>query len=170
MTTPLFMRDVSLTLKLVTGGTTRAEHNCEAHLAEVVTNPGDDVEYATLCANGSFKSQGSPTFDLHIVAAQDWSSTGLARFLWDNQGQLAEFQYQAHGLAAVPPTASAPGMAGVVTLVGPSYGGERDTYAELDVTMPCQSKPTLAVSAFPTLDEAGLVVYEGEEELAEAAV
>jgi len=61
-------------------------------------------------------------------------------------------------------------MAGVVTLVGPSYGGERDTYAELDVTMPCQSKPTLAVSAFPTLDEAGLVVYEGEEELAEAAV
>jgi hypothetical protein len=163
MTTPLFMRDVSLTLKLVTGGTGRLEFSCDAHLAEVITNPGDDVTYATLCAQGSYKSVGQSTYDLHVVAAQDWSATGLARFLWDNEGKLAEFQYQAHGTAAIPPTAALPGMAGTVLLVGPSYGGERDTYAELDVTMPCQTRPTLAVAAFPTIAEA-----EAEEELAEA--
>jgi hypothetical protein len=153
------MRDAQLTLKLLSGST-RVPFNCDIHLAEVVTNPGDSVEYKTLCTDGSFKSAGASTYDLHIVAAQDWSTDGLARFLWDNEGELAEFQYQAHS-ETDPPAADTPGMAGVVQLVGPSYGGERDTYAELDVTMPCQTRPTLAIAAFP-------VALEAERELAEA--
>lgn len=150
MTTPLFMRDVSLTLKLISAGT-RMQFNCDAHLAEVISEPGDTVEYQTLCPTGSFSAAGKTTYQLHIVAAQDWSSTGLARFLWENDGARAEFQYQAHGVAAIPPTAALPGMAGIVTLVAPTYGGEADSYAELDVTMPCESKPTLSVAAFPAL-------------------
>lgn len=152
MTTPLFMRDVSLTLKLTTG--TRVQFNCDAHLAEIVSNPGDTVEYQTLCPTGSFSYAGKTSYELHIVAAQDWSATGLARFLWDNDGAVAEFQYQAHGIAAMPPTAGAPGMAGTCTLVAPTYGGEADTVAELEVSMPCTAKPTLVTAAFPTTAEA----------------
>lgn len=152
MTTPLFMRDVSLTLKLAAG--TRLQFNCDVHTVEVVTEPGDVVEYQTLCATGSFSSIGKSTYALHIVAAQDWSTTGLARFLWDNDGALADFQYQAHGTVVIPPTAALPGMSGSVRLVAPTYGGEADTYAELDVELPCSSRPTLNVAAFPALAEA----------------
>lgn len=151
MTTPLFMRDVSLTLKLAAG--TRLQFNCDVHLAEVLSNPGDNVEYQTLCPTGSFASVGKTTYDLHLVAAQDWSTTGLARFLWDNDGALANFQYQAHGAATIPPTALLPGMTGDVRLIAPTYGGEADTYAELEVTLPCSAKPTLITSTFPALDE-----------------
>ena len=153
MTTPLFMRDVSLTLKLLPSGPTRVQFNCDVHTAEVVSNAGDDVEYVTLCPTGSFKSVGATTFDLHLVAAQDWSTTGLARFLWDNDGATAEVQYQAHGSTVIPPTAAAPGVAGTVRLIAPNYGGERDTYAELDVTLPFTAKPTLTTAAFPALAE-----------------
>lgn len=165
MTTPLFMRDVSLTLKLVSGGVTRVQFNCDVHLAEVVSNPGDTVEYQTLCPTGSFSSVGKTSYDLHIVAAQDWSTTGLARFLWDNDGALAEFQYQAHGVAAIPPTAALPGMSGQCRLISPTYGGEADTYAELEVTLPCSSKPSLAVAAFPALAE-GETKAKGSKEAA----
>jgi len=165
MGTPLFMRDVTLTLKLLTPpGGTRVEYNCDVHTAEIVPTAGDDVSYSTLCPSGSYSSRGKTTYALHIVAAQRWDATapgGLAVFLWDHDGELAEFQYQAHG-AAVAPSATAPGMTGTVMLVAGNYGGEVDSYAELDVEFPCQSKPTKIVAAFPALDEA-------EEEAATAA-
>lgn len=155
MTTPLFMRDVSLTLQLAAG--TREEFNCDAHTAEIVTTAGDPVTYQTLCPDGSFTEIAKSSYELHIVAAQDWSATGLARFLWDHEGELAEFQYQAHGAdvaGANAPSTSQPGMTGTVRLVAPNYGGEVENYAELDVTMPCSSKPTIATAAFPAVAEA----------------
>jgi hypothetical protein len=154
MTTPLFMRDVSLTLKLVSGGATRTEFNCDVHTAEVLAAAGDVVEYRTLCPDGTFSSVSATSYSLHIVAAQDWSAGGLARFLFENDGALAEFQYQPHGATLIPPTDDFPGMTGEVRLIAPTMGGEADTYAELDVEMPCSTKPTLAVAAFPTLEEA----------------
>jgi hypothetical protein len=153
MGTPLFMRDVSLKLSLVSGGV-YAEYNCDVHTAEIVPTPGDDVTYATLCPTGSYSARGKTTYALHVVAAQTWDEAdGLAAFLWDHDGELANFQYQAHGDAVVP-SAALPGMAGEVTLVAGNYGGEVDTYAEIDVTLPCSSKPTKIVAAFPALEEA----------------
>jgi hypothetical protein len=153
------MRDVSLTLVLTTG--TVAEYNCDAHTAEIVSTPGDEVSYVTLCPDGSFTEIGRTSYALHIVAAQDWSATGLARFLWDNEGALATFTYQPHG-AAIDPSDSTPGMTGSVRLVAPNMGGEAESYAELDVTMPCTAKPTLAVAPFPAA--AAAVVSEAELE------
>jgi hypothetical protein len=166
MTSPLFMRDVSLTLKLLPAGPSRIQFNCDVHTTEVVATPGDDVSYQTLCPTGSFSNRGKSTYALHIVAAQDWSSTGLARFLWDNDGAQAEVQLQAHGAAIIPPTAAAPGMAGIVTLTAPTYGGEADTYAELEVELPFTVKPSIVTAAFPTLalDEDGQVVEVDEAE------
>jgi len=141
------MRDVTLTLTLV-GGTAES-FECDAHLCEVVAEAGDEVTYQTLCAEGSFSEIGRSSYALHVVAAQDWSSTGLARFLWENELALATFAYQAHGDATVVPSDTVPGMTGTIRLVAPNYGGEAETYAELDVTMPCTAKPTIAVAAFP---------------------
>jgi hypothetical protein len=169
MTTPLFMRDVSLTLKVLPAGPTRVQFNCDVHLAEVVSTPGDTIEYQTLCPTGSFSSVGKTTYGLHIVAAQDWSTTGLARFLWDNDGAQAEFQYQPHGAAVMPPTAAQPGMTGIVRLIAPTMGGEADTYAELEVELPCSSKPTLAVATFPALDEFGQPEADAKGSKASAA-
>ena len=147
---PLFMQDVQLTLKLVSGGT-RVEYNCDLTTAEIVSTPGDEVSVSTLCSTGSFSSIGKTTYALHIVALQRWAADGLAAFLWDNDGALADFQYQAHGSATVP-TATQPGMSGQVRLVAPSYGGESGQYAELDVTLPCSSKPTKLTAAFPAVE------------------
>jgi len=153
MSTPLFMRDVSLKLSLVSGGT-YVEYNCDVSTAEIVPTAGDEVTYSTLCPTGSYSSRGKTTYALHLVAAQRWDATdGLAAFLWDHDGELATFQYQAHGDDVVPSTAL-PGMAGEVTLVAGNYGGPVDEWAELDVTLACSNKPTKIVAAFPAADDA----------------
>jgi hypothetical protein len=146
---PLFMRDVTLNLRLASDAVgARVEYQCDVSTAEIVPSPGDEVTYSTLCAEGSYSSIGKTTYALHVVAAQRWAADGLASFLWDHDGELADFQYQAHGDGTVP-TADLPGMTGTVRLVAGNYGGEVDTYAEVDVTLPCQSKPTKIVAAFP---------------------
>jgi hypothetical protein len=154
MGTPLFMRDVTLNLRLASDSAgARAEYQCDVHTAEIVPSAGDEVTYSTLCAEGSYSSRGKTTYALHLVAAQRWAIDGLATFLWDHDGELADFQYQAHG-DGVAPDPDAPGMTGQVTLVAGNYGGEVDTYAELEVTLPCVSKPVKVTAAFPALDAA----------------
>jgi hypothetical protein len=105
---------------------------------------------------------GKTTYALHIVAVQRWAVDGLAAFLWDNDGALADFQYQAHGAGKVP-SATEPGMTGTVRLIAGNYGGEVETFAELDVELPCSSKPTKISAAFPALD-----AREADAEPAEA--
>jgi len=166
MSSPLFMQDVTLNLRLSSPGTgLRTEYNCDLSTAEIVSTPGDSVEYATLCPTGSYSQIGKTTYTLHIVAAQRWAADGLAGFLWDHDGELADFQYQAHG-AGKTPSATEPGMTGQVRLVAGNYGGEVSTFAELDVELPCTSKPTKAVAAFPAVAEAEA---EAEPETAGAA-
>jgi hypothetical protein len=80
-------------------------------------------------------------------------STGLARFLWDNAGQDATFYLSAFGSGQAPGVGK-PAVSGTVRIVAPSYGGEVNTYAELDVTLPCLAKPTLSeTGTIPTSEE-----------------
>jgi hypothetical protein len=52
------------------------------------------------------------------------------------------------------PTAEEPGFTGTCRAIPTSYGGEQSTYAEFEVVLPVQGKPTLVVSTFsPTADE-----------------
>jgi len=157
--TPLFMRDVLLNLRIAAGAGARTAYQCDISTAEIVPTPGDEVTYSTLCASGSYSSIGKTTYALHIVAAQRWAVDGLAAFLWDHDGELADFQYQAHG-ETVANAADTPGMSGQVRLVAGNYGGEVDTYAELDVTLPCVTKPTKTTAVFPALAEAEAPVEE----------
>lgn len=137
----LFLKDVSLTFEIPTPGTP-VEFNCSAHTVEVVPTPGDDITYRVLCPDGTLTQKGASTYVLHVVGSQDWSATGLSRFLWDNAGATAHFVAQAHG-AAVAISTTAPGFEGDVVLVEGNYGGEADTWAEFDVELPCVTRPDL---------------------------
>lgn len=141
---PLFMRDVSLTL-----GTGSTEYNCQVAAAAVEVTPGDEVTYTTLCSDGTFSEVGRSTYALALRLGQDWANAqGLARWLWDNEGTTAAFRLQAHGSGTASST-DAPAMTGTVRIVAPSYGGEVDNYAEAEVTLPCVAKPTLETTTTP---------------------
>lgn len=142
MATIMFMRDVTLTLKI--GAATEAEFNAELASAAIEVTPGDEVSYPTL--DGNVQSNvGSPTYALVLRAGQAWGADGLARYLWDNDGEVADFVYNIHGAAATP-TDDTPGVTGQVRLVAGNYGGEVDTFAEIEVSLPCVAKPVLEVA------------------------
>ena len=152
MGTLLFMRDALVTLKLAAG--TVVEYQGQVSTAAVEVEAGDTVTYPVL--DGTIPTQiGPSSYALHLVAAQDWDTAGgLARFLWDNEGEDAEFVVQAHGVDVANSDAT-PAAVGTVRLVAGSYGGEVGTYAVLDVTLPCATKPTLDTTAVVLEDVEG---------------
>jgi hypothetical protein len=140
--TILFMKDATLTMKVGAGAD--AEFNGDCSSAAIEVTAGDEVQYPTL--DGEVASNVGPaSYALAITAGQDWTATGLARFLWDNDGQTADFTYNAHGKDAAPST-STPAVVGQVRLVAGSYGGEVGTFAEIQVSLPCLAKPVLTTA------------------------
>ena len=158
MATLLFMRSATISLKV--GATAAVQYQGQVSTAALEASAGDVVTYPVL--DGTVPANVGPdSYALHLVAAQDWTSaTGLARFLWDNAGQDATFYLSAFGTAAAPATGK-PAVSGTVRLVAPSYGGEVNTYAELDVSLPCLAKPTLS--------ETGTIPTEAEAEAPQEA-
>lgn len=138
----MFMKDADI--KLVVAGGTLAQYNDQVASAEVEVSPGDEATYPTLDGNVA-SNVGPPTYSLVLRAGQDWSATGLARFLWDNEGELLDFSYQAHG-AGTAAGASTPVVTGQCRAVPGNYGGEVGTFAEIEVSLPCAAKPTLDVT------------------------
>lgn len=140
---PLFLRTVKLTLKI--GAAAVAEYQCHVSTAKIQTTAGDTVTVKTLCTDGVFSQPGASTYALVLEGIQDYSATGLARYLWTNQGAIADFDLQAHGETASPST-SQPHMTGQVVLIAGDYGGEIETYGEISLELPCVAKPTLAIT------------------------
>ena len=144
--TPLYMKDVLLTLKIGAG----SAYEYQGHVSEarVQVEPGEKTEVRTLCSSiGSvFSEVGKPTYSLILAGVQDWADAtgtkGLARFLFDNEGATATFVLQAHG-EAVASSVTKPGMTGDVKLVPGDYGGVIGEYAPLEVELPCTTKPSL---------------------------
>jgi hypothetical protein len=158
MATLLFMRQATVSLKV--GATAAVQYQGQVSTAAVEVEAGDVVTYPVL--DGTVPSNVGPeSYALHLVAAQDWTAaSGLARFLWDQAGQDATFYLSAYGAGAAPAVGK-PAVSGTVRLVAPTYGGEVNTYAELDVTLPCLAKPLLAEtgtipSAMEDAEEAAL--------------
>jgi len=141
--TPLFMRDALLTLKI--GAAAVAEYQCHVTEARLQVTAGDTVTVRTLCTDGTFSSPGAASYALILEGIQDWSADGLARYLWDNEGSVADFVLQAHGEAAAV-GADTPAMTGQVTLAAGDYGGVIDEYATISLELPCVAKPSLDVA------------------------
>jgi hypothetical protein len=142
---PLFMREISLTLATVSPPGTPTEFKCDVHAATIEPSAGDVVTYVTLCPDGTFSQRAATTYELHLVGVQNWDADGLALFLDENDGLELAFVFQAHGAAA--PSAATPAKSGTCIGMAPTYGGERDTWAEYDVTLPISGVPDTVVTA-----------------------
>lgn len=146
--TPLFMRDVMLTLKAA-ADVAALEFQCNVSEARVQVTPGDTVSVQTLCANGSFSSTGKPSYALILNGYQDWDTTaaseGLAAYLWDHDGEVLDFVLQAHG-EAVAASTDKPQMQGQVTASAVDYGGAINEFAPFTAELACVAKPTLSTS------------------------
>ena len=138
--TILFMKDAAIKLKIAGAGSL-VEYNGQVASAEVEVSPGDEVQYPTLDGNVA-SNVGPPSYALVLRAGQNWSTEGLASFLWENEGELLDFEYQAHG-KTVAESADTPKVVGQCRAVPGSYGGEVGTFAEIEVSLPCAAKPTL---------------------------
>lgn len=142
MATILFMKTAKFTLKVGAG----VAQNFEGDAADVhvEVSAGDVVEYPTL--DGNVASNAEPeTYALVMRAGQDYTATGLARFLWDNANAIATVELNAHGKTAVA-AAATPAVTGTVQLVPVAYGGEVGTFAEFEVTLPFTAKPVLKIA------------------------
>lgn len=156
---PLFMKSISLTLKVAGDAGAASEFNCQVHSGTIEAEPGDDVTYQTLCPDGTYSQRGKTTYALHLVGVQAWDAAALARFLDEHDGESLEFYYQAHDAVASDDT---PAKSGVCIGQAPSYGGEVETWAEYDVVLPINGKP-----ATVTAPPAALVASaDGDEVLA----
>lgn len=140
MATILFIKTAKFTLK-VGAAPTGTEFQGDAADVHVEVTAGDVVEYPTLDGNVAANSEPE-SYSLVMRAGQDYSATGLARYLWDNKGQVADIELNAHGSTAAASDAT-PSVKGQVTLIPVAYGGEVGTFAEFEVTLPFVSTPTL---------------------------
>jgi hypothetical protein len=138
----IYIANAKLTLKLAAGSA--VAYQGQVKTAEVVPTAGDTVRTTTLDGQ-THERQGAPSYALHLVANQDYSTTGLGRFLWDHARETADFVLQAYG-AATAPGAATPQFTGQVVLAEGNYGGEVDTWAQMDVTLICVARPTLAIA------------------------
>jgi hypothetical protein len=137
--TILFMKTAKFTLKV--GAGQAQEFQGDAADVHVEVEAGDVVEYPTLDGNVAANAEAE-SYTLVMRAGQDYSSTGLARFLWDNSGQVADVVLNAYGATAAA-GAETPEVTGQVTLIPVQYGGEVSTFAEFEVTLPFIAKPVL---------------------------
>lgn len=139
MATILFIKTALLTLTI--DGGLAVEYQGDVQDVHVEVTAGDVVDYPTLDGNIA-ANVGKETYALVMAGGQDYSATGLARFLWENSGKVADVVVNAHGQEALP-TDATPSIEGKVTLVAATYGGAADTFAEFEVTLPFVVKPTL---------------------------
>jgi hypothetical protein len=140
MATILFMKTAKFTLGIA--GAAGSEFQGDAADVHIDVTAGDVVDYPTL--DGAVASNSEPeTYALVMRAGQDYSATGLARFLWDHKNEVADIVLNAHGQTAAA-TADTPEVTGQVTLIPVQYGGEVGTFAEFEVTLPFVTTPVLS--------------------------
>jgi len=147
MATILFIKTAKFSLKI---GASGVQFEGDAADVHVEVEAGETVDYPTL--DGNVASNTAPeSYSLVMRAGQDYSSTGLARFLWDNADATADVVLNAHGMG-VAASAETPEVQGQVKLIPVAYGGEVSTFAEFELTLPFLAKPVLSTTA-PVEDE-----------------
>jgi hypothetical protein len=66
--------------------------------------------------------------------AQDFTATGLAKYLFDNEGETIPVAFQ--------PVTGGPTWYADLVIAAPQIGGDIDTYGEATLTHTCVEKPT----------------------------
>lgn len=137
---PFNITDAQLTIDL--DGAAPSEAFSE-HVSSVICTPTSATStWKGMKPAAVFQFVGSSVWGLALAFAQDWSETGLSRFLFDHEGEDAVFTF-------APETGGA-GFAVVATIVPGAYGGAVDATGEATSTMPVKGRPVL-VDAVPVV-------------------
>ena len=141
---PFVLKDITVTLKVGVG--TATEYRCQLNRAELVpaASGGGTQTYDTFC--DTFTSGSASTaWTLELAGFQAYADvTDLSNFLFDNEGEIAEYVLTPLGGAV---SASNPAFTGEVTLAPTNIGGTANQYATLTVSLPCSGKPTKDITA-----------------------
>lgn len=147
-TSPFTLKDTSVKIKLVSGGTDE-EYRCQLTKAEFVPSDssGSTDELVTFCTTHSDASGGGDaTWELQLEGFQSYQDAAdLSLFLFDNEGEKAEVTLLP-GQGGGTVGADNPGFKGTVTLKPTNIGGTARTWAVFQVTLPADAKPVKVVA------------------------
>ena len=136
-TSPYVLKNLSLTLKLKTGGTGQ-EYRCQLHTAQL-TAESNVTDYETFC--GNFSTPGITKWTLSLEGFQAVAdATDLSMFLLANDGALLTYTLIPQG-GTVGPTN--PSFSGDCYAVPGSIGGTVNETATFTVDLPCAGTPTV---------------------------
>lgn len=83
-------------LKIIEFTIDESEFACQ--IASWTLDPGledGDVQF-TFCPDGSFIEETDPQPTLDVTFYSDWRSDGVSAFLWEHQGEVADFVLDHH--------------------------------------------------------------------------
>lgn len=109
------------------------------HIAScrLVPNGGSEQRWKGGTPSAKFAHRTLSDWTCEMRVAQDFTATGLARYLLTNEGETVA--------ASFTPTAGGPTFEVDLVLSAPEIGGAIDSYGEATVTHTCVDKPTIAV-------------------------
>jgi hypothetical protein len=135
---PFNITDAVLTIKRGTA----AAVGFSQHVSNVVCTPTSSTTvWKGMTPAAVFQFAGRSTWAVAMTFAQDWSTTGLSRFLFDNEGDTVTLTFA--------PVTGGAGFAVSVIVVPGAYGGAVDAVGEATTTLPVKGRPTLVTAVTP---------------------
>lgn len=112
------------------------------HVSNVVCAPTTATStWKGMSQAAVFQFISRAVWGLTMGLAQDWSSTGLSRFLFENEGKDAVFTFA--------PVAGGQGFSVTATITPGAFGGAVDSVGEASVVLPVKGRPTLVAAVTP---------------------
>lgn len=124
------------------------DYACQISEATIGATAGDTTSFDALCDGASYKAVKPTEWTLTLHYAQDFAAGGIALWLFENDGKPFNFEMSPYGVDAAVASPSFSGSGRVIA--GPVGSGAKGEFAEGEVELPLDSKPTLN-STPPTL-------------------
>ncbi|MCF7548902.1 hypothetical protein [Pseudonocardia sp. WMMC193] len=104
---------------------------CQVTNFQITNNAGDPEKIYTMCPSGVDEEEQDPDWSLQITFFADWRDGGFSDFLFQNQGEVADFTADWH--PDIPEEHVR--FTGQVRLRVPSVGGEVRTTETQELTL-----------------------------------
>lgn len=107
-----------------------------AHVSQVEFTPeASTITWKGLTPDATFTDVASATWTCTISYVQDWSATGLSRYLYEHEGDTVAVEFT--------PVNGGPAFTADVIIVPGAIGGSVDSFAAGSVTLGVQGRPLL---------------------------
>lgn len=129
---PIYLKDVVLSV---------AGSDFEKHVSSVVFTPSvSSATWKGLEPTAVFTNVGASTWTVDLAYAQDWDTTGsLSAYLFANEGAEVTLNFE--------PVAGGSSWSADVIITPGQVGGSVDSFAEANVSLPVQGRPTYTPAA-----------------------